>query len=168
MNDRVIEPDERAAVPDTELVPLAERRVNQTDRRTVSLRSFLRGAFVPRRRTGRRTDDQHVPIDWHDPYLLLLALVMLGLSATDAFMTVTLLGDGAVETNPLLAFVLNEHPNLFAAVKMALTGFSVVVLVAVARARLFGLISARWLFAGLVLAYLALVAYEWRLVSLMP
>ena len=56
---------------------------------------------------------------------------MIGLlSVTDAFLTVTLFTDGAEETNLLLAFVLNKHPQLFAAVKMALTGFGVVVLVA--------------------------------------
>jgi hypothetical protein len=64
--------------------------------------------------------------------------------------------------------ILNKHPQLFAAVKMALTGLSVVVLVAVARTRLFGIISARVLFQGLVLAYGALIAYELWLVSLMP
>jgi hypothetical protein len=82
-------------------------------------------------------------------------------------LTVTLLTDGGEETNPLLAFMLNRHPSLFAAVKMALTGFGIVVLVAVARVRLLGLISVRLLFQALVLAYLALVAYELWLVSLM-
>ena len=98
---------------------------------------------------------------------MFLSVVMLLLSVADAFMTVRLLGDGAIETNPVLALVLNEHPALFAAVKMALTGFSVIVLVAVARVRLLGLISARWVFQGLVLAYLALVLYERWLLSVM-
>ena len=43
---------------------------------------------------------------------------------------------------------------------MALTGGSVVVLVAVARSRLFRLIPGRRVLQGLVLAYLVLVLYE--------
>jgi hypothetical protein len=83
-------------------------------------------------------------------------------------MTITLLGHGGEETNPLLAFVLNDHPNLFATIKMALTGFGIVVFVAVARDRLLGLISVRLVFQVLVFAYFALVIYEVWLVSLMP
>jgi len=108
-----------------------------------------------------------MPLDWHDPYLMFLALVMLALSVTDAFMTVQLLGDGAIESNPILAFVLNDYPRLFAVAKMALTGLGIVLLVAVGRSRLFGLITGRQLFEILSLAYLVLVGYEVRLVSLM-
>jgi hypothetical protein len=91
---------------------------------------------------------------------MFLSVVMLTLSLTDAFMTVTLLNAGAVETNPLLALVVHEHPRLFAAAKMLLTGCGIVILVAVARRRLFGLVSARTVFQTLVLAYLGLVVYE--------
>jgi Domain of unknown function (DUF5658) len=139
---------------------LVERRTSKVDRRKVTLGSLLRGGFTPRRRGGRRATDHDQPIDWHDPQLLLLALMMLVLSVADAFMTVTLLGGGAEEANPLLAFVLNEHPYLFSIVKMALTGGSVVVLVAVARSRLFRVIPGRTVFKGLVVAYFALVLYE--------
>jgi hypothetical protein len=96
---------------------------------------------------------------------MFLALVMLALSVTDAFMTVRLLSAGAIESNPLLAFILNEHPRFFAAAKMTLTGFGIVLLVAVGRSRLFGLITGRQLFETLAFAYLVLVAYELRLVS---
>jgi hypothetical protein len=51
---------------------------------------------------------------------------------------------------------------------MALTGFGIVVFVAVARVRLLGLISVRLVFQVLVFAYFALVIYEVWLVSLMP
>ena len=169
MNDHVIRTDERTPVAETEAVPpFVERRVSKVDRRKPSLKSFLQGGLKPRRRAGRRASDRVLPIDWHDPYLLFLAVVMLLLSVADAFLTVTLFTDGAEETNPLLALVLNKHPQLFAAIKMALTGFGIVVLVAAARSRLLGVISVRLLFQGLTLAYLTLVAYELWLVSLMP
>lgn len=85
------------------------------------------------------------------------------LGVTDAFLTVTPLTDGATESNP----VLDEHPRLFAAAKMALTGFGVVVLVAVARLRVFQLVRASVFLQLLVIAYATLVDYEAWLVSLM-
>jgi hypothetical protein len=157
--------DERRPPPGAAAV---ERRVSEVDRRANTLRSILKGGWSPRRRAGRRAGDQYLPLDWHDPYLLVLALVMLMLSVIDAFMTVTVLSDGGQEANPILAFVLGEYPRWFAAVKMTLTGVSVLTFVAVARSRLFRVIPVRLIFQGLVLAYLALVAYEVWLVSLMP
>jgi hypothetical protein len=155
----------RAADDEDAVAPVAERRTSQRDRRRFSLKSLLRGGLTPRRRAGRRASDEYVPIDWHDPHLLILAVAMLLLSVTDAFLTVTLLANGAIESNPLLAFVLNEHPQLFAGVKMTLTGCGIVVLVAVARTRLLGLVSAYRLFQGAVAAYLVLVTYELWLVG---
>jgi hypothetical protein len=129
----------------------------------VTLRSFLKGGVTPRRRGGRRADEQHLPIDWHEPYLLFLALMILLLSVADAFLTLTLIMGGAQEANPLLAFVLRDHPEFFAAVKMSLTGSGVLVLVAVARARLFRIMRVGLVLQGVFVAYVALIAYEWWL-----
>ncbi len=153
--------------PNDTTAAFVERRVSTVDRRRLSVRSILQGAFSPRRRAGRRTSDQGTPIDWHHPHLMFLSLVMLGLSVADAFLTVTLLNNGAEEANPLLAWFVTAHPSLFAAVKMALTGVSTVLLVAVAQSRLFRVISGRLVFQGLVLAYLALVLYEAWLLRVM-
>jgi hypothetical protein len=167
VSDRVTPADEHSLTPETDTAGFVERRVSKIDRRQTTLRSLLQGGLTPRRRAGRRAGDQQL-IDWHDPYLLMLALVMLLLSVTDAFLTLALLSDGGQEMNPLLAFMLNEHPRLFAVVKMTLTGFGIAVLVAVAPRRVFRVMSVRLVFQLLVLAYLALVSYEWWLVSLMP
>lgn len=129
----------------------------------MTLRSFLRGGVTPRRRAGRRAGEQHLPIDWHEPYLLFLALTILLLSVGDAFLTLTLMMAGAEEANPFLAFVLRDHPKLFAVVKMALTGAGVVVLVAVARSRVFRIMRVGLVLQGLFVAYVALIAYEWWL-----
>ena len=75
---------------------------------------------------------------------------------------------GAEEANPLLAFVLSEHPRLFAAVKMALTGIGALLLVALARARVFKLVRVSLFLYALVAAYVALVVYEAWLFSLLP
>jgi hypothetical protein len=159
--------DNEPASGDEAAPPFRERRVNQIDRRALTLRTLLTSGLTPRRRSGRRAGEQDLPVDFHEPRLLVLAVVMLVLSVVDAFLTVTLMSDGAEETNPLLAFVLNEHPRLFAVIKMALTGLGVVLLVAVSRTRLFRLVRAGAFFQGLVLAYFALVLYEAWLVSSM-
>jgi hypothetical protein len=129
----------------------------------MSLRSFLKGGITPRRRGGRRADEQHLPIDWHEPYLLFLSVMVLLLSVADAFLTLTLIMSGAQEANPLLAFILRDHPDLFAAIKMTLTGAGVLVLVAVARSRLFRIMRVGVVLQGIFVAYVALIAYEWWL-----
>lgn len=144
-----------------------ERRVNQTDRRALTLRTLLAGGFAPRRRSGRRADDQELPVDFHDPRLLVPALAIVLLSVADAFLTIRLMTGGAEEANPLLAFVLNEHPRLFAAVKMLLTGAGALLLVALARARVFKVVRVSVFLYALVAAYVALVAYEAWLVRLL-
>jgi hypothetical protein len=117
--------------------------------------------LTPRRRGGRRAGEQHLPVDWHEPYLLFLCVTILLLSVADAFLTVTLITFGAEEANPIMAFVLRDHPQLFALVKMGLTGVGVLVLVAVARSRLFRVVRAAAVLQGVFAAYVALVAYEW-------
>jgi hypothetical protein len=151
-----------------EAPPLRDRRVNGTDRRALTLRTLLASSFSPRRRAGRRASDRDLFVDFHDRRLLVPAVAMLLLSVIDGFLTVSLLTDGAEETNPLLKFVLDEHPRLFAAVKIALTGFGVLLLVALARARVFKVVRVSVFLYGLLAAYAALVAYELWLLRLTP
>ena len=147
--------------------PIRDRRVNKPERRALTWRTLLASGFAPRRRIGRRASDQDLPVDFHEPRLLIPVIAMLLLSTADAFLTLWLMEDGAQEANPLLAFVLTEHPRLFAAVKMTLTCAGAVVLVVLARARLFKVVRVSLFLYGLVAAYLALVAYEAWLVSQM-
>ena len=158
------------SIPDQESAPGGtprDRRVSKTDRRALTLRTLFTAGLAPRRRGGRRADDEEVPVDFYEPRLLIPVVAMLLLSIADAFLTVRLMAGGAEETNPLLAFVLNEHPRLFAAVKMALTGLGVVALVALARARVFKFVRVSLFLYGLVAAYFALVAYEAWLLGVM-
>ena len=129
----------------------------------MTLWSFLRGGITPRRRNGRRAGEQHLPVDWHHPYLLFLSLMILLLSVADAFLTLTLIMGGATEANPFLAYILDDHPELFALVKMGLTGAGVLVLVAVARSKVFRIVRVDTVLQGLFVAYVALITYEWWL-----
>lgn len=141
---------------------VAERR-DGGDRRRLSLRTFMRGAVTPRRRSSRRGDEASALVDWHEPHLLFLSLSILLLSVADAFLTLALLTHGATEVNPLLAVVLADYPQAFALVKLALTGLGVIVLVALARAKIFRIIRVSTIIHWCLLAYVALIAYEWWL-----
>lgn len=137
---------------------LPERR-ERDERRTLTLGTFLRGSVRPRRRRGRRYDDSY-HIDWHEPDLLFLSVTTVLLSVIDAFLTLTLLRHGAEEANPFLAYVLTHHPGLFAAIKMTMTGGGVLVLVAMARARLFRVIRVKTVLQWCLLGYVVLIGYE--------
>jgi hypothetical protein len=157
------EPAIRDATSATLAVAGPVERRRGPDRRRLTLRTFLRGGITPRRRAGRRADEQHLPIDWHGPYLLFLSVMILLLSVADAFLTITLIMGGATEANPVMAFILYSHPEYFALLKMGLTGSGVLVLVAVARTRLFRVMRVGVVLQGVFVAYVALIAYEWWL-----
>ncbi len=142
---------------------LHRERRGDVDRRHTTLRTFLQSGFTPRRRGARRADERHMPVDWHEPYLLALAVTILLLNVVDAFFTLALLSRGASELNPLVAFVLDSHPRLFALTKMGLTGGGVLILVAVARIRLFNVMRVGSLLHAVLAGYITLIAYEWWL-----
>lgn len=131
------------------------------DRRELSMQTFMQGGLTPRRRHGRRSGESHALVDWHEPHLLFLSLMILLLSVADAFLTLTLMSHGATEANPVLAYVLASHPELFALVKLTLTGISILVLVALARARVFRIIRVSAVMHWCLVGYVALICYEW-------
>lgn len=140
-------------------IPLTERR-NAQERRRLTLRTFLQGSVTPRRRGGRREHEGDDVVDWHEPVLLFLALTILLLSIADAFLTLTLLTNGATEINPLLAYLLQNYPGYFAIFKVTLTSVGVVVLVAMARARVFRIVRVKTILQCILAGYLVLVTYE--------
>ena len=87
--------------------------------------------------------------------------MILLLSVADAFLTITLIMAGVQEANPLLAYILRDRPEWFAAVKMGLTGAGVLVLVAMARSRVFRIMRVGFVLQGIFVGYVALIAYEW-------
>ena len=91
--------------------------------------------------------------------------MILLLSVTDAFLTLTLLARGATEANPILALVLERFPEAFAGVKMALTGAGIIILVAMARARLFRVIRTSHVIHWCMLSYVGLIVYEYWLLT---
>lgn len=135
-------------------------RRQRTERRTLNWRTFLQGSLTPRRRGHRRGADCQSLVDWHEPHLLFLAIVILLLSVTDALLTMKLMAHGAEEANPIMDYLIGQTPRLFAVVKMGLTGAGIVVLVALARAKVFRVVRISHIIHWCMLGYVALIAYE--------
>lgn len=138
-----------------------ERRSRQDRRRRVWW-SVLYGSFNPRRRRPpRRLDDSRFhTLDWHRAQLFAVAIGILTLNVVDAFLTVTLMSAGAIEVNPVLAMIFERHPALFAGLKMATTGISILVLVALAYHRFMRVIRVEIILYVILLAYIVLIAHE--------
>ncbi len=117
-----------------------------------------------RRRQGRRVTDMHAAgRDWHAAHWLGAAVLILLLSAADAFLTLTLMRHGAEEANPLMEPLINGGGPAFAYWKVGLTAFGVLVLTAMARVRLFGVIPVGWILYLVAAGYIVLVTYELHL-----
>lgn len=142
-----------------------ERR-SGIERRQRSLRAYWHGAQHPRRRAGRRATDAVYPIvDWHSPRVFALVFSTLLLCVADGVLTIMLIGNGAVEVNPVMALFVPHSLGWFAAVKLTLTSVGTLVLVACSRMRLFGVLPVEALLAFVLAAYVVLVTYELQLVE---
>ena len=83
----------------------------------------------------------------------------------DAFLTLLLLQGGAVaEVNPIMAALLYRSVAVFAALKMAVTSLSLILMVVLARYRFMRLLRVEWVLYGVLIAYMSLIGYEvWML-----
>ena len=131
------------------------------DRRLFDWRTVFYGFLRSRRRHLRRNADADVIfIDWHHPWLFFLAVGTMLLSCTDAFLTVMLLDLGMVEANPVMASLLGQGTALFAATKMAFTGFGILTLVFLSKSRFLDRVRTGLILTVFFTAYACLVCYE--------
>ena len=141
-----------------------ERRAG-SDRRSRAWQALLAGAWRARRRNLRR--DEHGSlghVDWHAPQWFAAALLVLLLSLADTFLTLILVQQGAIETNPLMRTLVEGDGRQFAFVKLALTAWGVAVLVVLARVPVFRRYVAGPILVGAAALYVVLVSYElWML-----
>lgn len=122
------------------------------------------GNVMRRRRGGRRHGDAHpAGIDWHHAHWLAAAVLVVLLCVADAFLTLMLMKQGAHEVNPVMAPLVLGSGHAFAFWKFGLTITGVVILVVLARSKLFGLVPAGVLLYVVLAAYMVLIGYEWRL-----
>lgn len=94
---------------------------------------------------------------------MLVAVVILLLSVSDAVLTLTLISHGALEENPMMAPLVQGSVGVFASVKLGLTAIGVVLLLAFARVRAFGRLPVGTFLYMVLTVYAMLVAYELRL-----
>jgi hypothetical protein len=142
------------------------RRQSGDDRRQRTLWSFVYGCLNPRRRNHRRgVDDHKLYVDWHESSLLWLALAIVLMSCMDALFTLNLMAVGAQEINWFMRGLIEEDINRFLIVKIALTSFGVVTLVAASRYRLMGRRIVKGLFRVICGMYAMLICYELVLLS---
>jgi hypothetical protein len=100
-----------------------DRRI--TDRR--DRRLFFKGGM--RENIRRRADCNKIFIaDRYSQSLFGAIVLILFLSVVDAMLTLFLMGRGATEINPVMAYYLNIGPYAFLSVKYLLTSLSVIIL----------------------------------------
>lgn len=138
----------------------SERR-HGPDRRTRVARSLVYGSFHPRRLGPRREGEHGLgAVDWHHPWWLAIATLILALCASDALLTIVLIGRGAYEVNPMLAPLIGGSGVLFAVVKVGLTGIGVVLLTLLSRVKAFGRMPVALVLYGVLAGYGVLIGYE--------
>jgi hypothetical protein len=141
-----------------------ERR--RGERRQGVWRSLLQGSFSPRRRLPRRGDERGVAaVDWHHPRWLAIAVLIVTFSCLDAFLTLLLMQNGAYEANPLMAPLVADSALGFAAVKVLLTAFGVLILTQLAWVRAFGRLPVGAVLYTVLALYALLLLYEYRLLN---
>lgn len=148
--------------PDTQRPRLADRR----SRPTPAVSRYL---FRGRRRGARREADKRAGyyVDHPGPKALAIAGVLLALTLLDGVFTLRLLDGGATEENPVMAYALSLGVSAFLLMKYLLTIPSIgVLLVHKNFPILHPRLRVKWLFAGCVGIYGALIGYELALFNI--
>ena len=130
-----------------------------TDRRRLSLRGLVYGAWRGRRVEERRTDTQAGYVDRYPSSVVLTAVALFTLAMADAYCTLVLLEAGAQELNPVMEALLQAEPTWFVPVKLAITAVGVLMLV-LHKNFSFGRLPALKIMYGLLGLYGCLIAYE--------
>jgi hypothetical protein len=152
------------------LVP-DDRAIEQRrqDRRRFSLQSLFGALFILRRRRSRRKGDHvNTYIDWYEPWPLVATVVIIVLSGLDAFLTLILLNHGAVELNVLMDWLIKVDIRTFAAVKLAVTGLALIILVLHFNFHIYRVLPVRYLMYALMPLYAFLIAHEISLLGELP
>jgi len=99
-------------------------------------------------------------LDWHDSGLFLVSMSIVLMSCMDAWFTLHLLALGGEEINWAMHVLIESDTGTFLGVKYTATGVGVIVLAALARFRLGGLLPVRRVLESLAAVYACLIIYE--------
>ncbi len=155
---------------DMKLIPgtIDDRAIEhrRADRRRFTMKTLFGTLFIRRRRTSRRDDDQlNTYIDWYGPWPLAATILIILMCCLDAFFTLILISNGAVEMNIFMDWLIKKDIQIFTAVKMAVTSVALVVLVMHFNFRIYRVIAVRYVMYALVPVYMALIAHEINLLQ---
>jgi len=133
---------------------------SSTDRRQTTSSSCYYW-FFGRRKTIRREQDKHNQlVDIPSTSHALMAISIMILSVTDAFLTLNILATGGIEVNPLLDVVVQKDIQLFTYTKLALTGLCIIFLTRYIHFRLFNLFSVAQFMQLTLTGYILLISYQ--------
>lgn len=143
---------------------IEQRRV---DRRRLSFQTLFGTLFINRRREIRRDEDQlNSYIDWYGPWPLVATTSIILMSCLDAFFTLILINNGAVEMNIFMDWLIQKDFQTFTTVKIIATSLAVIVLLMHLNFRVYRIFVVRYLMYALVPMYMALIIYEIMLLNL--
>lgn len=139
---------------------IAEKRAT-SERRVFSWRTVVFGFARSRRHQLRRdADGDAIFTDWHHPWLFFLAVGIMLLSCTDAFLTLLLIERGMIEANPFMAAMLGQGAATFAVSKVFMTGTSILILVFLAKSQFMNRVRTGLFLTIFFSLYCCLVCYE--------
>lgn len=132
------------------------------ERRHTNLTSIVLGGIGKNRRRGPRrfSDLRGYYVDWYETRLLAVSLGILLLCCSDAWFTLTLLGQGANEVNVLMEMLIQRDVNTFVNIKLGVTAVGLIYLVAHSSFRLRGLVLVRHVLYLLLGSYIVLFIYQ--------
>ena len=101
------------------------------ERRQSQIRWYKFFLFPGNRQIVRRLDDRGRInlLDRYEPTLLISVMAVLCLSLMDGTLTLILVGQGALELNPVMRYYLTLGPVTFLMVKYGLTALALLILV---------------------------------------
>jgi hypothetical protein len=148
----------------------AQDKRNEGDRRQSKFPSLRFLIFGGRRRQVRREEDMKgiVIMDSYSQSLFVVIVGILCLSLIDAVMTLHLIGHGAKEINPIMAYFLDKGTVIFIAAKYILTSAAVIIILLVKNAYLPRTrIRSNKLFAFAIISFALVIIWEIFLVFML-
>ena len=145
---------------------MPERRCG-SDRRKGKLSIFVTHWLAGKREVARRAEDKYklYKIDRYGSKILVAVLSCILLSLLDTILTLFLISRGAVEINPLMAYLLKYGGFVFFGVKYLITCTCLVIILLYKNCHLFGTkIQAKIFFILLAIPYALVVNWELYLI----
>lgn len=133
----------------------------RAERREANLRSCFYALFMNRRRGDRRRDhsNENVYTDDYGPKIMLGAVAVMIFCVLDAFFTLILIGRGASEINPFMAWVMQFGDMWFYTSKYLITAVCVIWMVMHKQFDFFGF-KGRHLMLVTLACYVTLITYQ--------